>query len=436
MRILNEIYHLNKDTICMNNSGSYTINQNKVKQYIQSNCIQESHEILNFIFSNIKYITFNIFYSALTKYLLQINKVHRKTNEAMKIKVHIIIPKNSKTNQTDTTKSNFWIALLLLKIIEENKIKNFKITNVINSTSEFPKNLDDSNICIYADDCAYSGQQTIRELFTKKITFNNKLYILIPFISNYAYAKYKTKLYALYKGKANNIIFLDKCITYIETFAELCIKHNFNMFEKDVYYLNKKEHINMLTEEPYYLCSLIRNIVILPKCGLLIYFDHKVADQASTIQYFLNYSTTLNNVYVITNVNNMELKFSMFKKYSSLLNKLYFNKPINNISEHFHSQATSIVEDAIDNCLGITYLYTASAGVKGEPKSILSCYKVKCEKKPKYISILDNCDDKLFAKKPRKDQTAYDLNKQNRACPCTFYKQPNFYVLPPSHVST
>lgn len=193
-------------------------------------------------------------------------------------------------------------------------------------------------------------------MFFERVNLNNRIYVLIPYISNYAYAIYKSKACRTYNNiYPNNIIFLDQCITYLDTFIELCIKKNFNIYEKDVYYLTEKNYNKMNDNEYYTINSLVKDILLLPECGVLIYFDHKIADQASTVQYFLNYSTVLNNIYVLKNLNNDNNEFNRLKRYYNQVNNEYFNKPIEIISDSLKTRELYWLKNIISIYYGNNY---------------------------------------------------------------------------------
>lgn len=315
-------------------------------------------------------------------------------------------------------KSNFWVTLLIKKIIEDKKIDNFEIIGIIDNISDFPTNLDNNYIGIFSDDCAYSGQQSGDALFGRHIRMTNKVYVVIPYISNYAYAKYKLKVAYSYQGNfPNHIIFLEHCIHFIETFTELCVKNNFNMYEKDVHYFIE-------TDEYKQVKSLVKDTLLLPECGVLAYFDHKVADQASTIQYFLNYSVILNNVNILTNRNSSEEQFNKFKNNYNRVNTEFFNKPISNISEEMKRSSYSSIDGAVTFYLGNKYDRMHYPKFPKEGDYI----KYECNEVPKYYNIIDNCSkDEFFEVEDSSYITTLDLNKKGISCPNTFYKQEDFY---------
>lgn len=440
LTFFNTIFENNKNTICIPNEkiGIHDINFESVNKYIASNCIEKLHPLLNFIFKNIKYIDFNTFYSSLREYIININKVHRDGDNDMVIKVHLIIPDFS----ASFAKSNFWISLLIKKIIIDYDIKNFEIVNIVDSIEYFTRRtLDKNHIGIFPDDCAYSGQQSGDHLFQQRLILNNKIYVMIPYISNYAYAMYKTKAYEIYMGMyPENIVFLENCIYFVESLPELCVNNGFNIFENDVYYLDNQNYENMERGEEYEVKSFIKDILLLPECGALIYFDHKIADQASTIQYFLNYSTILSDVYVAENIDiDSDIYFKQYSKnYSTFVNR-YFMKPINIFSSEFKSINLSSLRSHIRNFYGKGYAHGYFSKLQGHSNFI----KKLCDTDIVYYSVINNCNNRSFYKLPDSDViTLFDLNKlkdergNDYSCPNTFYKKPGFYTYNINSINT
>lgn len=435
------MYQKNKDTIKMTNSGSYFIDQEKVNQYIEANCIEESKEILRFIFDNIRYVPFNEFYEALSKYVVEIDRVHRNGDSDMVIKVYVIIP--SEEGTLNTKKSNFWVTLLIKKIIEELDIKNFNIIGVINKIKDFPKGLDDTYIGLFPDDCAYSGAQSAVELFKKSLSLENKVYVIIPYICTMAFALFKTMAHNT--GNNNNIIFLDDCINFIKSFTEICFEKDFNMYEKDVYYLEKnkvserkqKEAFSYtglppvkFKYEEYLTKSLIRNIVKLPESGALVYFDHKVADQLSTIQYFLNYSVVLSKKKILVNrpKNRTTDLFNIFKEIFAIAEYNYFNKPFTFTSRVMKEQGINENDPIFSFCLGNKFNDNYILELKThEPKEYIVCSKK--DHPTSHYNVINNCEKKDLPRIRDELLDSTDLNNSKLICPTTFYKQDNFYTL-------
>lgn len=361
-----QLYENNQHKICMKESGKYSINKENVNRYIKNSCITSSHNLLNFIFDNIKYITFDEFYSSLEKYIMQINKVHRGNNNDMIIKAYIIIP------DFNFTKSTCWVSLLIEKIIRDNSIK-FIIFDIIKNIGDFPTDLAAEYILIIADDCAYTGNQIIGTIdYYRGISFANKIYMVIPYICNYARNYFNIYLTDNMGNDIPNIIFLHECITYLEMFTELCIKKNFNIYKEDVYYLDFTEYQKKANGEKYKVLSLVKDHIKLPKSGMMIYFDHKIADHISTIESFLHSSKVLEKVYIydITSDSVAEENFEALKesygKYSDEKALQYFandycKEYLDYVKDNFNIRKNPIIcikeyEIIINNCDNNTLL--------------------------------------------------------------------------------
>lgn len=394
----NDVFENNEETLYMEKSGSYNIDKNIVNEYINNNCIPNIDTLLHFIYKNIIYVTFDDFLNSIKRYLFEIISLHDGA------KIVIILPG---LLGSTIAKSNYWIALIIKKLIVG---KNVEIVNIVNNITEFSKyiqSIDDNEnyIGIFPDDCAYSGKQSGDELFKIPYNLNNKIYVLIPYISTYAYDIYKKKCKKTYKINTfpQNIIILENKIRFIKSFIDICVEQNFNIFKYNIYYLTNEQYNKKILNQHYKINSFIEDILLLPVCGILIYFDHKIADQASTIQYFLNYSIVLNDVYVLNIPNNIydQCFQDLVNKYSKI------------------------------NTIGNDYIYIILNSLYDNSNDLI---KYNCNIKKKYYKVISGCDHIPYLPIPdQMDLPMVDLNKEfydgvnSYACPSTFYKQKDFY---------
>lgn len=399
--IFNSLYEENKETIYMNESGKYKIDKVKVNSYINENCIPNAKQLLKFIFENIIYIDFETFIRKIEEYLHEIY-VHHRNGSNMKVNITIIIP------GLNINKSNIWMALIIKKIIEDSNMQNFEIIDIVSSIREYSeKSLDETCIAIFPDDCSYSGDQIGKSLFDSMYEENPnfKVYPLIPFISNIAYNNFKNMSNQYYNMDfPPYLFFLENKITFVKNLMEICIDADFNIYKNDIMYYTLEDYKSKSEGKFAPLKSFILDIMLLPQSCLLIYFDHKIADQVSTIQYFLNYSEVLSDVYVYN------LKDSLSNKlFDELKNDIEYGLFYVN-SKYYNSKIEKLNFD-----------------VKKEDLE-----KYECNSNNTYFKIISNCDHIPYLKRPKKDILDYDLNKIFHddipySCPQTFYKQPNFY---------
>jgi hypothetical protein len=155
-------------------------------------------------------------------------------------------------------KSNYWLYYYFQNYVKQDTIIIYNIDN---------KLLKNNDTILIIDDCAYTGAQIADTIENMNNKFKLKLnfYILVPFISKFAY---------------NNILFLTKLS--IEDFD----KYFKIFFNKNIIYPLSCEDILTIEE-----INKINNYY--PKLTYfygtsLIYFDHKLADYISTITLFYN----------------------------------------------------------------------------------------------------------------------------------------------------
>lgn len=220
--------------------------------------------IVKKILKNTKYVNHNEFiknlYNSVKSLAYMLKKLKKK---------EIYVYKTKKF----TSKSNGWIYNYMEKILKSLKI-NIKIKLIDNSY----KKINDNDIIIFTDDCVYSGMQ-MRNNINNFLKYNkNKikkyLYILAPYVSSSGIKVLTNKKdqkkynYRLLFSKHKNI---DKYNIY-----NVLDLNEIKLIES--YYSNLKlKDIKRLKEDRY----------LTDFNGLyLIYFNHKLADMASTISLF------------------------------------------------------------------------------------------------------------------------------------------------------
>jgi hypothetical protein len=226
---------------------TYPLNQANIKRYIEASA-PELREVLNKIFKNTKHISYKTF-----KFILNNNfKEFLHYCNVNNITSVILFLDNINFNKI-TSKSNFWVAQHFYQYIK-NKNINLNIKIIYNYTDI--QYLDNNELILIIDDCAYSGSQ-LSDILSKKFNFPNKkfrIYLIITFISEAA-----IKLITKSIHKNTLILSKNKIIIYP-------ISH----------YLTPKDYKFYPTK-------------------YLIYFDHKLADEVSII-------TSIYNGIVIDNI--------------------------------------------------------------------------------------------------------------------------------------
>lgn len=313
LKFFNKVYEHNKNKL-YNVNGS-CLSRNKIKKYIKIyDNIPGAKELLNFIFENILQVNFTEFLEALRKYVEAVCKDCESTISAssstnqITFNVILIAKSPKKINQLHNT--NFFTAMLVKKILDErNKsVAKFEIYGIAESVKEFEDIIGESinieNIIgILPNDCEHSGKELGKELYCdvyslkdeenmppqiSLVKVSRKLYVVIPFINNYA--RYNLIIYEGYMNhqktqnndnSVNNIIFLSDCINYTESFMQICVKKDFNIIEKGLYFIGDGSN---LVGETKYIC---KSILGLPISGSMIYFHHHMSSNDS-LYSFLN----------------------------------------------------------------------------------------------------------------------------------------------------
>jgi hypothetical protein len=407
-----KIYEKTKDKLLMEESGKYEIDTEVINEYIRNSCSENIKEILTFVFDNIIYVNFNTFLNKFIGVLNNVNEVHRASNNfdsAKIINVVILIP------GFNIMKSTMWLSLIIYHFLP----KNMKLIEICKNVVDFYDYLidtdeeDNSIIALIADDCAYSGSQLSTIIIPDNIcTFKlvNKVYPIVPYISYIAQQKFYDQ-YSLICNKYVNrcerkipkYLILSNSITYIDNIFAIAAKKNFNIFEKDIIYMQPSEYRKKVNSRSRSIkCKIntfIRDILVMSYSGLMIYFDHKIADQLSTTQYFLNYSNTLNNVYIAKL--NLEDSTQLFANLLALENKnIIFNEGYE-IANYYNKIPTS------------NFKY----------------FVCELSESKKYYEVIKSCVNKPYLDNPTyAGSDDIDLNLMPEfVCPKTFYKTSGFY---------
>jgi hypothetical protein len=271
-----------KVDLFMKNDINYPIDDDKIKKWINLQCSRKAKDLAELIYRCTRYVSFKEFIDKLYKSFDLFLDKHKDKN-------YIIILTNEKT------KSNYWVALLiLLYIAKENKKRPINVLKYA-SDALFIYNKEESEKFIYVffDDASYSGNQICQnfDFYTKRgindyifneSTFNESdkvvhknfnikknLYAVVPFISTNAEAKIKKESrenYIIYVDKFKNIDCKDKKIFNIDG-EQIDITK-----DEDLLKLEKLYNENIKYE---YSLRLTNNC--------FIYFDHKLADYMSSL---------------------------------------------------------------------------------------------------------------------------------------------------------
>lgn len=242
----------------------HSLNKTNIKKFIKASD-KKIRPIVEKIIDNTTYISFKEFKKTLFK---TFKRFIKDMNEKKIKSIYVYKTKNF------YNKSNYWIYKLLLNYIKKHNYK-FKFILVSKNTI---KKLKPNDTIIITDDCSYSGSQIqtniIRNLGKnkKQKTFLN-IYIICPYMSSLAV----------------------KAITYPEDQKELNYKIKIGYHKKLDNYLSSKFLTNdeIKTIEGYYsnlnpadMTNDDDDLYSVEFLNFLVYFNHKLADYASTITLF------------------------------------------------------------------------------------------------------------------------------------------------------
>ncbi len=242
----------------------HSLDKMNIRRFIKESD-RKVREIVKKIIENTTYISFKEFRRVLFKSF-------RKFIDDMKREKRriVYVYKTEKWKN----KSNKWIYLLLKNYIKK---ENFKLKLILISKTKL-KSLKSNDTIIITDDCSYSGTQMQGNLIRDFGKYKNpktllRIYILCPYMSSYAV----------------------KAITYKEHEKEFNYKVKIGYHKKLDKYLSSnflnQEEIKEI--ESYYsnlhpkdMINDDDDLYSIEFQNFLIYFNHKLADYASTITLF------------------------------------------------------------------------------------------------------------------------------------------------------
>lgn len=159
---------------------TYPINEDNFDKWIQSSKDEDEKEFRLLFRKYTTHISFNSFYERLQSLCADI-EYHIKENKIENVVLIIDQPLD---------KSNTWISLLIFGILKK------YITLIVSSISD-PRifDSDKKTLCIYGDDCSYTGQQLSVFLYSGlnvlKDYPNIQIFLAVPYMSEYAIKKLK-----------------------------------------------------------------------------------------------------------------------------------------------------------------------------------------------------------------------------------------------------
>jgi hypothetical protein len=207
-------------------------------------------DICKKIIDNTDHISFELF---LTHLNINIKELLKIVNKDRGIFIYI-----DTSDPNYKTKSNYWLYTYIIQYITSISKETIHINKIDSIESMI---LQDDDIIVFIDDCIYSGEQ-MGTTISKCINSNNlklNFYILVPFISSFG----KQTIISSLKEDNITIIFPTQKFK-IKSIIDVLSDAEFIKFQN--YYQTSRRFVS--------------------KNHYLIYFDHKLADNMSTITPF------------------------------------------------------------------------------------------------------------------------------------------------------
>jgi hypothetical protein len=191
------------------------------------------------------------------------------------IKMNEILSTNKKSNfyfyGLSVNSSNFWLCLLFVKYLLQNKYSHlYSHIFIVSINNNIIFEDDYENYFITLDDCSYSGKLLLKPISDVILKGNyNGIICVLPFISSIAYKLIRDQ---------GVIIIYDEIILSMNDDEDL----------KNTIIDNT---VILKSESGYYLFSnyMLHDI---QSTNLPIIFEHKIADSYSIPQFFYNFGTT------------------------------------------------------------------------------------------------------------------------------------------------
>lgn len=302
LKRVNDIYKLSefyKKYKLFDQNKNYNINKKLLEKWINSHKTDDDKYIAKMLIDPVVHVSLEEFKSNLIHSVNKFNDYIKSNNIK---KYYIVIGANklygtNQQNYLDIGKSNFWTLLVVLPYLI---IKPYDILLNLSQAIEFSifeklKKKEIVSDFVFFDDCSYSGSQ----LFKNVIDFNLlQKYYLNAMITNSEIEKIninnlnkkENKLIKVHNAKPN--IHIHVIIPYISLVAkdlafDIQTKRNIGIHLYNNYFIKSYKDfykfdeilLNQL-EDTYALYGFNKDLIPL-------YFDHKMPDGVSTIDYIL-----------------------------------------------------------------------------------------------------------------------------------------------------
>ena len=249
----------NKNMLHMPKSENFPINKTKLDEWVSLQCNNDAKILAELFKSHTKYISWEQFYKK-SKEVFELLSTYVGDKSYC---IFTLEDLDGKFNK----KSSYWMIQLMLDYFIETNKTNLPKELLLCGKNKCP----DSNYDYYIvlDDCSYSGTQLFTE-YLSVVPFvpSEKIIVVVPYISEYAFEKAygnSSKFKDIFYGETMNYWWKDETVT----------------LSSRTYDLNIEEDLNNILElfNKYFPNDHSAKIA---KYNFMYYFDHKIADFASS----------------------------------------------------------------------------------------------------------------------------------------------------------
>ncbi len=259
------------DKLYMKKDENHQINRTKIDEWIRLQCNQEAKDLAQIFKDNTQYVSWRVFYD-------NAKKVFDRLYTIVKDKSYCVFTKEALGNVSFEDKSNYWMLCLLIDHYINSGKTNLPKELLLCGTEQFTAKCPNSNYDYYIslDDCIYSGGQMFTDAIRTANIDPKKIIVVAPYVSEFAYDRFNGDKGTLYNqwifAETMGYWWKDKIVSVGGTSYNL----NNESERNQVFDLLKKYFPSPRRDKA------TGSIRAWGKNNFMYYFDHKIADYASS----------------------------------------------------------------------------------------------------------------------------------------------------------
>lgn len=313
-RFLYQVYHENKDKLHMTTSGKHPVNKEAVARWIERIGRLEAEDERNLYLFFAHAVAFALT-TAYVTYEMFLRTVHAMADEILRKLESNSYERIVFVITGELNKSNTWVSLLLIDYFNtqpsfmrnSDKVRVVYMMGASNLAESLPPSPDERCLFLHVDDMAYSGGQSadaMNQIWTKSglnRRANTEYYAAIPYLTTTAKRFIQANVPGVQFFESTILVpnILEQVQAYFDSLSAteqaanaLYLPQVSKMCEKDRFFMSdsptddlQRSHQNGI---PFakglwaFRCSTFKTI---------LYFDHKLADDASTFQKVLYFGS-------------------------------------------------------------------------------------------------------------------------------------------------